>query len=429
MPSPRILVVGGGASGFFAAITCAEAAPGAGVVLLEKGPRFLSKVRISGGGRCNVTNACFDVRELCARYPRGARALAGPFHQFQPRDTIDWFAARGVALKTEADGRMFPVSDDSQTIVDCLERAARKAGVVLCANAAAAQVSRRPDGRFEVLQGGGGVLDCDCLLLATGGCRSGAEGKFIVSLGHSLETPVPSLFTFNVETPWVRELSGVSVSDALVSAPSNGLRERGAVLLTHWGVSGPAALRLSAWGAREFHALNYRFSLLINWLPDMDAGAIEQALSERRDSQPARLVTNGAIAPLTARLWEALVAASGIALETRWSNLSAALRHRLIQQLTRTELPVTGKSTNKDEFVTCGGVPLREVNFRTMESRVCPGLYFSGELLDIDGVTGGFNFQAAWTTGWIAGRSMAAAAARLAGAGGGEARPPSSGKS
>jgi hypothetical protein len=403
----HVAVVGGGAAGVFAAITCAEASPGAEVTVLERGAQFLGKVRISGGGRCNVTHACFDARELTAHYPRGERALLGPYQVFQARDTVAWFEGRGVKLKTERDGRMFPTSDSSQTIIDCLLRAATAAGVRLRASCGVARAARRTGGGFELTLANGERPACDRLLLATGGCRAATAGELAVSLGHTLEAPAPSLFTFHVDSAWVRELAGVAVESVLAWAPGTGLRERGALLLTHWGLSGPVVLRLSAWGARKLQALNYQFPLLIHWLPHLDAEKIEAELSARRESQPARLIVNSPIAPLPGRLWEKLVAAAGIPRETRWAALSGSARHGLAQQLIRTEIRVTGKSLNKEEFVTCGGVRLKEVNFKTMESRICPGLYFAGELLDIDGLTGGFNFQAAWTTGWIAGRAMA----------------------
>jgi predicted Rossmann fold flavoprotein len=378
MNAQRITVIGGGAAGFMAAITAAEA--GAAATILEKGREFLSKVRISGGGRCNVTHACFDAREFARRFPRGERELIGPFQRFGARETVEWFAARGVKLKTEADGRMFPVTDSSQAIIDCLVGAAQYAGVKL--------VTGRNVDHFSE--------DCDRLLLATGGCRTEAVGKLAASFGHTIEPPVPSLFTFHIARPWLRELAGIAVHPVEVSAA--GLRERGALLVTHTGLSGPAILRLSAWGALELHALDYRFPLIVNWLPDVNVSA---ELEKKRREHGAKLVASTPLLP--ARLWERLVDAP----ELRWSKLSRAEQHRLEQRLTRMEFPVTGKSLNKEEFVTCGGVRLREVNFKTMESRVRPGLYLAGELLDIDGITGGFNFQAAWTTGWIAGRAMA----------------------
>ena len=403
----RIAIVGGGAAGFFAAITLAETAPGAEVVLFEKTSHFLSKVKISGGGRCNVTHACFDTREFATRYPRGHRALPGPFKKFSAADTVDWFQKRGVKLKTEPDGRMFPVTDSSQTIIDCLLGAARAAGVKLVLNQGVDAVSKSATG-FQLALSNGEWMDCDQLLLATGGCRAATAGQLAVALGHTLEPPVPSLFTFHIDSPWLRGLAGVSVESAEVSVPEAKLRERGALLVTHWGLSGPAVLRLSAWGARELHRLDYRFPLHINWLPASGADQIASELESRRKKDPAKRIVNAPLAPLPSRLWEQLVLAAGVPADGRWSTLSRAAQHRLVQQLIRTEFPVTGKSLNKDEFVTCGGVRLGEVDLKTMESRLCPGLFFAGELLDIDGITGGFNFQAAWTTGWLAGRTMAA---------------------
>ena len=402
------MVAGGGAAGFFAAITAAES--GADVELLEKGPQFLSKVRISGGGRCNVTHACFDGREFSTRYPRGARELIGPFQRFQADDTVAWFAARGVALKTEADGRMFPTTDSSQTIIDCLVNAAHRAGVQLRTNCGLERVARRPDGGFDLWLTNGEALRSDRLVLATGGCRAPALGQLASSLGHALVPPVPSLFTLHIETAWLRSLAGVSVEDVEVSVAEGGLKERGPLLVTHWGLSGPVILRLSAWGARTLHEAQYRFPLRVHWLPGLTAGSLENELQSRRQEQGAKLVVNAPVAPLTARLWEQLVAAAGLGRETRWASLTRTQQQRLTDQLTRTEFAVTGKSLNKDEFVTCGGVCLGEVNFKTMESRICPGLYFAGELLDIDGITGGFNFQAAWTTGWIAGNAAGSGA-------------------
>jgi predicted flavoprotein YhiN len=453
----RIVIVGGGAAGFFAALACAEAQSGAEILILEKTAQFLSKVKISGGGRCNVTHACFDELEFATRFPRGERALIAPFKQFQARDTVAWFAAHGVKLKTEDDGRMFPVTDSSQTIIDCLLGAARRAGVKLRTNCGVESVVKMPDGRFELAHAGSfspspppmeeragpssvavlrrvearrpfksnplgptlfplkrgegeefvnGKIICDKLLLATGGCRTPALGQLAVSLGHTLEPPVPSLFTFHVTTPWLRGLAGISVESAEASVPGAGLGERGALLVTHWGLSGPVILRLSAWGARKLHELNYSFLLHVNWLRHLNAEKLAAELEKRRLSQPAKQIVNSPVPPLPARLWEQLVMASGIPRTTRWSALSRSAQHRLIQQLRRTEFSVSGKSLNQDEFVTCGGIRLGEMNFKTMESRICPGLFFAGELLDIDGITGGFNFQAAWTTGWIAGRAM-----------------------
>ncbi len=398
--------MGGGAAGFFAAIACAEFCPAARVMVLEQSPRFLAKVRISGGGRCNVTHACFDPKELSNRYPRGGRALLGAFYQFQPRDTAAWFAARGVALKTEPDGRMFPSTNSSATIVECLLDAARKAGVELRTNHGVAAVARGVEGGYKLGLASGGSLDCDRLMLATGGCRGASAGHLACALGHTLELPVPSLFTFRVSLPWLRQLAGVSVPDTEISVVGEALKEPGPLLITHEGLSGPVVLRVSAWGARALHALDYRFTIRVNWLPSCGHESLAREIEHRRQSQPARFITNLPMAPLPGRLWEQLVFQSGIKPGTRWAELSRPSQHQLVQQLLATEFQVSGKSLNRDEFVTCGGVPLKEVNFKTMESRLCPGLYFGGELLDIDGLTGGFNFQAAWTTGWLAGQAM-----------------------
>ena len=398
-------MVGGGAAGFFAAIAAAEA--GADVTILEKSARCLDKVRISGGGRCNVTHACFELSEFITRYPRGGRALLGPFTKFSARDTVDWFAARGVKLKTETDGRMFPFTDSSQTIVDCLIQAAQTAGVKLRLNCPVESVVKNAAGKFELKLSVGDMIFCDKTLLATGGCRAAAAEQMAVTLGHTLESPVPSLFTFQIESPWLRSLAGVSLEVAEVSVPAAKLRERGPLLVTHWGLSGPAVLKISAWGARALFDLNYQFSLLVNWLPEANTEKIIREFQARRESAGAKLLVNVPLLPLTARLWEELVLAAGIPRNTRWSVLTRAQAHALAQQILRSELLVMGKSLNKDEFVTCGGVKLGEVNFQTMESKVCPGLFFAGELLDLDGITGGFNFQAAWTTGFIAGHAMA----------------------
>lgn len=422
-------MVGGGAAGFFAAIAAAE--QGADVTILEKTSRVLDKVRISGGGRCNVTHACFEPREFATRYPRGGKALLSPFQKFSARDTVAWFESHGVKLKTEPDGRMFPVTDSSQTIVDCLMNAAQKAGVKVWLNCGLESVVKNVEGTFELTLGRAGSplpaaienkdgaqgtahptiaaekVICDHLLLATGGCRVAAAGQMAASLGHAIEPPVPSLFTFQIESPWLRSLAGVSLESAEVSIPDTKLRERGPLLVTHWGLSGPAVLKVSAWGARALHDLNYLFPLLVNWLPETNSESITREFQARRETDGAKLIVNVPLAPLTARLWEQLVLAAGLPRDLRWSALNRQQAQALAQQLTRTEFRVTGKSLNKDEFVTCGGVKLDEVNFKTMESKICPGLFFAGELLDIDGVTGGFNFQAAWTTGWIAGHAMA----------------------
>ena len=405
MNAPRILIAGGGASGFFAAITAAEANPNAQVVLLEKGTHLLAKVGVSGGGRCNVTHACFDPRELSTRYPRGGRTLIGPLTRFGPTETIDWFQSRNVFLKTEHDGRVFPITDSSQTIIDCLTTAARKAGVKILTETGVASIHIAPTGGFILHLTNKSIMECDRFLWAAGGCRP--ESHPPSSLGHSLTPPVPSLFTFHIDAPWLRELAGVSVDSVEVSIPSTDLQECGPLLFTHSGLSGPAILRLSSWGARPLHELNYHFPLHLNWLPTSSPADILREIQTRRETIGAQMVLRSRWSPLPIRLWEQLLLRAGITEEHRWSKLNRENALQIAQILTSTQLLVTGKSMNKEEFVTSGGIPLKEVDFKTMESRLVPGLYFAGEALDIDGLTGGFNFQSAWTTGWIAGHAMA----------------------
>lgn len=402
----RIAIVGGGAAGFFAAIACAEANPRNEVSIYERGSEFLTKVRISGGGRCNVTHACFEPRAMSESYPRGERALISPLHRFSASDTVAWFERRGVRLKTEEDGRMFPVTDSSGTVIDCLLFEARAAGVRLFTRKGVDAVRRTSDG-FELQFAGGGTAICDRLLLATGGTRSVSGGQIAESLGHTMAPPVPSLFSFHITEAWLRALPGISVPEVEASVPAGRLRERGPILITHQGVSGPVILRLSAWGARALHEMEYQFTLRLNWLPGSSEEEVRQQLQSLRDSNPNRRVVNSPLGSLPQRLWEQLTRQAGIDSGIRWTTLSRPQANALAALLVRTELTVHGKSLNKDEFVTCGGVKLSEVDFKTMESRIVPGLYFAGELLDIDGITGGFNFQAAWTTGWIAGNEMA----------------------
>jgi predicted Rossmann fold flavoprotein len=401
----EIVIVGGGAAGFFAAIAAARADRNCKVSLFERSSQFLSKVRISGGGRCNVTHALFDPRTFTTRYPRGERELISPFHRFSADDTIAWFEARGVRLKREEDGRIFPVTDSSETVIDCLIKEAKDAGVRLFTRKSIERARVRTEGGFDLKFSDGESMTCDRLLLATGGCRSiGGVVELVRSLGHTIEPPVPSLFSLHVPAPWLRSLPGISVSDVLLSVEK--LREHGPLLITHNGISGPAVLRLSAWGARILHEKNYRFSLHVNWVPHLNEADLRNEFQSRRAKEPTRRVNNSPIGAIPARLWENLVSNAGISPETIWTTLTRAGMNELVRHLRATELEVDGKSLNKEEFVTCGGVRLREINFKTMESRITPNLYFAGELLDIDGITGGFNFQAAWTTGWIAGHAI-----------------------
>lgn len=405
----QITVAGGGAAGFFGAIAAAEAAgPAAQVTLLEATAHPLAKVRVSGGGRCNVTHACFDPRELGRRYPRGGRELVGAFSRFQPRDTVDWFAARGVRLKTEADGRMFPDTDDSATIVACLQDAARRAGVTVRTQCGVTQATPVAGGGFTLALTTGETTTCAGLLLATGGNRSNAGFTIAAALGHTIEPPVPSLFTFHITDPRLTGLSGVAVEETTTAIPGTPLREQGPLLITHWGVSGPAVLKLSAWGARLLHARDYRFPLRVNWVPALNRETAAAALTEARAAHPRKQLATWSPFPLPLRLWERLVLAAGLDAAATWAGLGNAALRALAVQVVEAEFPVAGKSLFKEEFVTCGGVRLAEVDFKTLGSRLVPGLHFAGEVLDVDGITGGFNFQAAWTTGWLAGRAMAA---------------------
>jgi predicted Rossmann fold flavoprotein len=412
----QVIVVGGGAAGFFAAIACAEklGAPGS-VTLYEATAHPLAKVRVSGGGRCNVTHACFEPRELVKNYPRGGRELLGAFHRFQPRDTVEWFAARGVELKTEEDGRMFPVTDDSATIVGCLTQAAENAGVRIVTSLGVRKVEAaggraRTEGgaptAFWLTLTDNSNARCERLLFATGGNKSSAGLTIAQALGHTIEPPVPSLFTFHIDDKRLEGLSGVSVENAAASVPGTGLRTAGPLLVTHWGLSGPAILKLSAWGARELAAANYEFPLAINFAPPHTRESLVRELGAVREKNLRKQIATWSPLDMPQRLWERLVTTAGIVPATPWAQVGNAALATLAGQLTAAEFKVVGKSLFKEEFVTCGGVRLSEVDFKTMESRVCPGLHFAGEVLDIDGVTGGFNFQSAWTTGWLAGQAM-----------------------
>ena len=403
----RIAVLGGGAAGFFAAITCAEALGKAGsVTLFEATPHLLAKVRISGGGRCNVTHSCFEPAELVKKYPRGGRELLGAFHRFQPRDTIEWFAGRGVATKTEEDGRMFPVTDDSATIVDCLMSAAARSGVTIRLSTAVRSIIKEAD-TFRLTLGTGSIEEFDRVIVATGGNKSSGGLAIAESFGHSIVPPVPSLFTFHITDPRLTDLSGISVESATVTAPGTKLKTDGPVLITHAGLSGPGILKLSAWGAREFAEKNYAFPIALNWVPPHTRDSLIKALSVVREQNARKQVTTFSPVAMPQRLWERFVIAAGIPTTTPWAHVSNPSLQTLATQLTAAEFKVDGKSMFKDEFVTCGGVKLAEVDFKTMESRKISGLHFAGEVLDIDGVTGGFNFQNAWTTGYLAGSACA----------------------
>ncbi len=415
-----LIVVGGGAAGFFAAITCAEFAPEARILILEKSPKVLGKVKISGGGRCNVTHACFDPRELTSFYPRGSKQLMGPFHRWGPAETMDWFESRDVPLKVESDNRVFPESDDSQSVIDCLTRCARQSGVVVRTGCAVVGAKKSDVGAFEVEIGDDDRMTTRCLAMTTGGSRDAVGARIAANFGHRLESAAPSLFTFKIDDPRLGGLQGLSVPNASVKvAPPNNaadLEASGPVLITHWGLSGPGILRVSAWGARVLQKLDYRFDVALDWSGgDGRVEPVVGAFDRLRSDSPKRAIVNDPQFDIPSRLWRRLVQAGlgkgGKSADEiaglRWPHLSRDAGRGLAGQIADCRFRVTGKSMNKEEFVTCGGVTLGEVNFKTMESRVTPGLFFAGELLDIDGVTGGFNFQAAWTTGRIAGEAIA----------------------
>ena len=402
-----LVVVGGGAAGFFAAIAAAEANPSARVLLLEKSAQYLGKVRISGGGRCNVTHSCFDPRELVEFYPRGGQELLGPFTRFACGDTMEWFEDRGIELKVESDGRVFPVSDNSETIVHCLESMADTAGVIRETQAGLKNLVRLDSGMWHVELESGALIDADRVLLAPGSSKK--IWDVLSGLGHRIVPPVPSLFTFNIRDPRLAELSGVSVSNVRVTVPVGGLETEGPLLITHWGLSGPAVLKMSAFGARWMADQDHRFTMYVNWLPQFEVeDLIEELNSLRKDvSHQRKRVLSNAMFGIPLRLWRSLGAFARLPESANWSDLSKPQLRKWAEVLTESAFTVVGKSTNKDEFVTSGGISLSEVSFSTMESRIAPGLYFAGEVLDIDALTGGFNFQAAWTTGWIAGHAMA----------------------
>lgn len=400
--SRRVIVVGGGAAGFFAALTCAETNPACDVALIERSAHPLAKVRISGGGRCNVTHACFDPAILVTHYPRGGQALRGPFSRFQPNDTVVWFESHGVPLKTESDGRIFPVSDRSESIMDCLQAEAVRAKVQVRINTVIEKVIYAKGKGFHLsLLGGEGIM-ADRLILATGSSPQG--WNWSKTLGHTVTAPVPSLFTFTVKDSRLEDLAGLSTPNAEVTIEGTKIKQNGPLLITHHGLSGPAILKLSAWGARELHARGYQATLRVNWLGEK-ADHLLLRLKEKRESASHHLTLADNLSDVPRRLWARLCRAAGIAELSRWAEVGNDGLKGVAEQITHGTFEMTGKNTFKEEFVTCGGIPTDEVDFRTMESKRTPGLFFAGEILDVDGVTGGFNFQNAWTTGWIAGRS------------------------
>ena len=402
----QVFIVGGGAAGFFAAITCAEANPNLSVTILERGKSVLEKVRISGGGRCNLTHACFQAKPLTKFYPRGEKPLLGPFHQFQCKDTVEWFERRGVKTKVESDGRMFPVTDRSQTVIDCLLGAAQKAGVRVLTSTRVTKISRGPDGSNQwVLTTPAADYRADKLMLATG--SNPKIWALLKEMGHQTIAPVPSLFTFNIKDERIKDLAGLSVPNALVKVTGTKLAANGPLLITHWGLSGPGVLKLSAWGARLLNEKQYNFDLQVNWLGNLNYNEAAEQLKKIKEDNRLRLVVKYPKFEIPRRLWQRLTVKAGIEEDRKWADLAKKQFNKLVTELTQGTYAVKGKSTFKDEFVTAGGVVLNDVNFKTFESKNFLNLFFAGEILNIDAVTGGFNFQAAWTGGWLAGRAMA----------------------
>ncbi len=402
----QVVVVGGGAAGFFGAINCAIKNPRLSVTILEASKNTLSKVKISGGGRCNVTHNCFNVSDLVTYYPRGGRELRGAFSRFQPQDTIDWFTSRGVKLKTESDGRMFPVTNDSQTIVDCLTQTAHQLGIQVITQAPVKEITKSESG-FNLLLKSGKIIEAKHLLLATGSNPIGYQ--WAKKLGHTITSPVPSLFTLKINDTRLADLAGISSQHVEVKInlkKGKKLHQQGALLVTHWGISGPAILKLSAWGARFLNESKYQSSLTINWLPNYNPESIKEILLQAKSQVKKQKIINYNQLEIPKRLWQNLVKYSLDNSDKIWADLSKKELEKLAIELTNSQYKIQGKGVFKEEFVTCGGVKLKEVNFQTMMSKICPNLHFAGEILDIDGVTGGFNFQNAWTTGWLAGLAM-----------------------
>lgn len=402
----RLVVIGGGAAGFFCAINAARLDPALEVIILEKTNKVLSKVKVSGGGRCNVTHACFSIAEMVRKYPRGANFLKKTFHHFFTTDTIAWFKERGVVLKTEADGRMFPVTDSSQTIIDCLLREVNKYGIEVRMSAEVKHLQYEADG-FMIELTGERDLAADYVCIACGGYPKAAMFDWVKQLGHSIAAPVPSLFTFNMPGNPITQLMGVSVPDAQVRITGSKLSSSGPLLVTHWGMSGPAILRLSAWGARELATGNYQFTIQVNWLAAYNENSLREYLQELRFELATQKISNRNPFGLPQRLWDYLLEQSGINGDIRWADLPAAAQNKLIKNCCGQEFAVKGKTTFKEEFVTAGGITLTEIDANTMQSKLVPGLFFAGEILDVDGITGGFNFQHAWTSGFIAATAIA----------------------
>jgi hypothetical protein len=409
MQQKKLIVVGGGAAGFFCAVNVAAQNPGIKVILIEKSNKLLSKVKVSGGGRCNVTHACFSIAEMIKKYPRGEKFLKQAFHHFFTTDTIEWFESKNVKLKTEADGRMFPESNSSDTIINCLLQEANKNRVEILMNREILRIekpSQENENAFQLFCKDGSVLEADFVCIACGGFHKREQYNWLTKLGHTFESPVPSLFTFNVPKNPIAELMGISVENAQVKINGTKFSQTGPLLITHWGFSGPAVLKLSAFAAKELSKIDYDFTVTINWLADYHENSVLEKLKLIRHQIASKKMINKNPFNLPQRLWEFHLQQSAIDAEKRWADLPAKQQNLLAKQLCSQQFQVKGKTTFKEEFVTAGGIRLNEVDATTMESKMVPHLFFAGEVLDVDGITGGFNFQHAWTSGWIAAREI-----------------------
>ncbi len=404
--SKKLVVIGGGAAGFFCAVNAARLRPGLEVVLLERSSKLLSKVKVSGGGRCNVTHDCNSIADMIKMYPRGAAFLKKAFHHFFTTDTVSWFETRAVKLKTETDGRMFPVTDQSQTIIDCLLNEASKYRVNIQMNVTVESINK--NGNSWQIHAANKIIEADYICIAAGGFSKALQFNWITNTGHSIENPVPSLFTFNIPGNGITDLMGISLENVSVKIAGTKLQDNGPLLITHWGLSGPAILKLSAWGAKELSNKNYAFNIVVNWLPAFNETTLKIKFQEIRFNQASQKIINRNPFGLPSRLWEYLLTNCDVKEGIRWADLPAKEQNKLIKILCAQEFSVKGKTTFKEEFVTAGGIRLNEIDVNTMESKILPGLFFAGEIIDVDGVTGGYNFQNAWTTGWIAAQGIIA---------------------
>jgi predicted Rossmann fold flavoprotein len=406
MAKKKLVVIGGGAAGFFCAINAAALNPDLEVTITEKTTKLLSKVKVSGGGRCNVTHSCFSIPEMSKNYPRGENFVKKPFHQFFTLDTINWFGKRAVQLKTEPDGRMFPVTNSSQTVIDCLMREVNKYGIKILMNKEVKKLII-DNGQLIIVFPDDNRIIADHVCVASGGYAKASQFSWLKELGHSIEEPVPSLFTFNIPGDPIKELMGIAVEKAIVKINGTKFIQQGPMLITHWGLSGPAVLKLSAFAARELQKAGYDFKISVNWLPQFNEQTLRERFVSLRNELASQKIVNRNPFFLPQRLWEYFLQRSGVNKEIRWADLPAKQQNILIKILCMQEFHVKGKTTFKEEFVTAGGIKLNEIDANTMQSKIVPNLFFAGEVMDVDGITGGFNFQHAWTSGWIAGRAIA----------------------